>query len=111
MVTRSALYLLSKFTDSKPMFLVVANKGFLISGTRKEEQLSPSIEHANISHLTNLDQETVHWINHQALIFPAVEEDYLQAPHSQSIANDLKHKRIKTNDRLLMSNPYSSIIE
>lgn len=41
----------------------------------------------------SLDKETLHWINHQALILSAVEEDYLQAPHSQGITNYLKDKR------------------
>lgn len=35
-------------------------------------------------------KQTLHWINHQALILPAVEEDYLQAPHSQSVADYLQ---------------------
>lgn len=39
--------------------------------------------------------ETLHWINHQALILSAVKEDYLQAPNSQSIAYYLKHKQTK----------------
>lgn len=35
-------------------------------------------------------RQTLHWINHQALILPAVEEDDLQTPHLQSIADYLQ---------------------
>lgn len=35
-------------------------------------------------------KQTLHWINHQALILPAVEEDNLQTPHFQSIADYLQ---------------------
>lgn len=46
--------------------------------------------------------ETLHWINHQALILPAVEEDYLQAPNSQSIAYYLKDKQTNIQSLLKM---------
>lgn len=45
--------------------------------------------------------ETLHWINHQALILPAVKEDYLQTPNSQRIAYYLKDKQNKNPNIIL----------
>ena len=67
---------MSKFAYSEPVLLVVTNEGFLISETRKET----SVITVNVNTGQSLTQlspetETLHWIYHQALVLPTIEED------------------------------------